>query len=206
MDKADRPAILLDVDGPLNPFVGSETPRAPGYQAHLLRPKIFPGRPAEHRTVWLDPAHGRQLLELAAETRADLVWATLWENEANRLLSAPLGLPKLEVIVFNGTAFQHSGGHHAKLPGITAWAAARPLVWFDDQFQPADADWAIARSADTAPTCIIPIDSSIGLTAADFDAARDFLLRHRRIQALAQLGEMADRGEFDEYLTGPRIE
>lgn len=122
-----RPAILLDVDGPLNPFADSETPRAPGYRAHLLRPEIFPGRPAENRTVWLDPAHGRQLLELAAETQADLVWATLWEHEANRLLTVPLGLPHLEVIAFDGTAFRHANGHHAKLPGITAWAGTRPL-------------------------------------------------------------------------------
>lgn len=177
MAETIRPAILLDVDGPLNPFVDCEQPRAAGYRAHLLRPKIFPGRAATNRTVWLDPAHGRLLLDLAAQTGADLVWATLWEHEANRLLSGLLGLPELEVICFEGTAFQHSDGHHAKLAGIDKWAGTRPLVWFDDQFQPRDQGWATARSAATAPTRIIPIDPSIGLGPQDLGEARDFLTR-----------------------------
>ncbi|MGV9414463.1 HAD domain-containing protein [Nocardia sp. NPDC003693] len=173
-----QPAILLDVDGPLNPFADCDRPRSATYRPHLLRPTIFPGRPAENRTVWLDPGHGAQLLELAAETGADLVWATLWEDEANRLLGPVLGLPELEVIRFAGSAFQHSGGHHAKIRGIDSWAGRRPLVWFDDQFQPLDEDWAIGRSADIAPTRIIPIDPTVGLSAADVDVAREFLLDH----------------------------
>lgn len=200
MSEPIKPAILLDVDGPLNPFAECDRPRAATYRAHLLRPKIFPGRPAENRTVWLDPGHGALLLELAAETGADLVWATLWEDEANRLLAAPLGLPELEVIRFAGTAFQHADGHHAKIRGIDSWAGRRPLVWFDDQFQPRDTGWAGDRSARTAPTHLIPIDPTIGLTSADLDAARDFLLTVRRTAAIARLGEMADRGDFDEFL------
>ncbi|MFE6860115.1 HAD domain-containing protein [Nocardia sp. NPDC057668] len=193
-----RPAILLDVDGPLNPFADCDRPRAATYRSHLLRPKIFPDRPAENRTVWLDPGHGALLLDLAAATGADLVWATLWEDEANRLLAAPLGLPELDVIRFAGTAFQHSDGHHAKIRGIDSWAGGRPLVWFDDQFQPRDAGWARDRSARTAPTRLIPIDPTIGLTRADVDGARDFLLASRRTAALSGHGESADRGDFDE--------
>ncbi|MFI6868552.1 HAD domain-containing protein [Nocardia sp. NPDC050406] len=170
-----RPAILLDVDGPLNPFRQGEKPRAPEYTMHLLRPKVFPGIAAKTLRVWLNPEHGEWLRELAEATGAELVWATTWEGEANRLIGPVLGLPSLRSVSFGGMRIRHSGGRHGKLAGVVAWAGRRPLCWFDDDFQVGDEDWAVERAAEGAPTRLIPVDPTVGLTREHIEIARDFL-------------------------------
>jgi hypothetical protein len=66
-----RPAILLDVDGPLNPFMAKPTRGPAGYHTHRICLFGF-SRPLR---VWLDPSRGPWLLSLAAATSTDLVWA-----------------------------------------------------------------------------------------------------------------------------------
>jgi hypothetical protein len=69
------PLLLLDVDGVLNPFAAPACP--PDYTEH----EFFPGE----EPVRLCPAYGPWLLELG--TRFQIVWATAWGGEANRLLA-----------------------------------------------------------------------------------------------------------------------
>ncbi|MFC9996668.1 HAD domain-containing protein [Nocardia sp. NPDC127526] len=177
MGTAGRAAILLDVDGTLNPYREGERPRPPAYRRHRLRAKFGPGPKTKALTVWLHPDHGRWLRELAEDGDADLVWATLWEEQANRLLCPIYGWPELEVITFGHTVFRHQDGHHGKLPTIVEWAGRRPFCWFDDEFQPADEAWALDRTAAGAPTRIIPVDPSTGIQPEHLDLARDFLQR-----------------------------
>src|ERR1700689_4784255 len=74
---ASLPLLLLDVDGVLNPFAAPACP--PGYTEH----EFFPGE----EPVRLCSAHGPWLQELA--TRFQIVWATAWGADANRLLAPP---------------------------------------------------------------------------------------------------------------------
>jgi hypothetical protein len=110
------PLFLLDVDGVLNPFAAPACP--PGYTEH----EFFPGE----EPVQLCPAHGPWLHELA--TRFQIVWATAWGAEANRLLAPLLQLPDLPVIGFPPVPF-HPGD---KLPAVIRFARRRPLTWIDD--------------------------------------------------------------------------
>ncbi|WUG37605.1 hypothetical protein OG550_01265 [Kitasatospora sp. NBC_00458] len=64
--------LLLDVDGPLNPYYAAPAERPPGYRPFLTEP-AWSARPVE---VWLDRTHGERLRALPF----DLVWATTWEN------------------------------------------------------------------------------------------------------------------------------
>ncbi|WP_328954622.1 hypothetical protein [Kitasatospora purpeofusca] len=77
------PLLLLDVDGPLNPFAAQPSEQPTGYGTHHVRPDFllarFPGKPVEEVEpirLWINPDHGPRLLGLPFE----LVWATAWEN------------------------------------------------------------------------------------------------------------------------------
>src|SRR5690349_9172578 len=83
----DRPYLLLDVDGPLNPYRAKMIP--PGYALH----DIHEGE--KTWTLLLSQQHGVELNALA--TSYELVWATTWEHGANRLIAPRLGLPDLPV-------------------------------------------------------------------------------------------------------------
>lgn len=87
-----RPVLLVDVDGPLNPYAAKPHRRPEGYQTHrLLTPRWeaaerrrltewgLPNKPVKPLRVWLSPDHGPALEALPF----DLVWATTWEEEAN---------------------------------------------------------------------------------------------------------------------------
>lgn len=60
-----RPPVLLDVDGPRNPFTGKPTRRPGGYTTHRLRPRGWESVRKPLR-VWLNPSRGATLLKLAA--------------------------------------------------------------------------------------------------------------------------------------------
>jgi hypothetical protein len=162
-----RPAILVDVDGPLNPYLAKPTRRPPGYTTHRIRPAGF-SRPLR---VWLDPSHGPWLLSLAAATGAELVWATTWEHEANEFIAPRLGLPELEWIDFGGLGSDHRDGHHGKVPAITEWAGTRPIAWLDDEFQRRDPEWAAARPG----TLLVPVDPRKGIGVDHLERVRAFL-------------------------------
>ncbi|MFF7034033.1 MULTISPECIES: hypothetical protein [Streptomyces] len=81
----NRPLLFLDVDGPLNPYAakperrpdGYTTLRVPRNDAHQDDRGHSSRRPLR---VWLNPKHGRSLLQLGFE----LCWATTWMDDANR--------------------------------------------------------------------------------------------------------------------------
>jgi len=102
-----KPLLLIDIDGPLNPYAAKATRRPAGYETHRVpmngdRPA---GSPDDLMTaaarrltlrVWLNPAHGAMLLSLADVF--ELHWATDWEDAANRIVAPLIGLPELPVI------------------------------------------------------------------------------------------------------------
>ena len=155
-----RPLLLLDFDGPLNPYRAREIPA--GYERHEI---------VEGDKTWavlLNQQHGVELNALAEVF--DLVWATSWEHGANRLLGPRLGLPELPVIVWpaqESIARVRRGSW--KTPYVAEWVGDRPFVWVDDEVGPDDQAF-FAEAHQLAHG----VDPRIGLTAGDFAAIRDW--------------------------------
>ncbi|MBR7833113.1 hypothetical protein KDL01_07550 [Actinospica durhamensis] len=162
------PILFLDVDGPLNPFAAKPTRRPAGYVTHRLRPAgwtehSFYGRPRALR-VWLNPDHGAALAGLPVE----LVWATTWEHDANRLIGPQIGLPRLPVVEWPSKERADADGLFWKTRHLAEYAAGRPFAWVDDQISPADWRWCAERYP--APSLLQPIDPRFGLREKDFAA------------------------------------
>lgn len=163
-----RPLLLIDVDGPLNPWSAKPTRRPEGYITLRLRPAGWEHAKNPLR-VWLNPEHGPMLLAFAEEHGAELVWATTWMNDANTMIGPVIGLPPLRVIDY----LDHPGTIKGwKYPATLAFAANRPLVWFDDDFgdplriRHRDS-FMDARKAAGLATKLHHVDPSIGLTELD---------------------------------------
>lgn len=165
-----RPLILLDVDGPLNPFAGTEEARV-GFVEHRIRLSRWNKRKVLR--LWLNPTHGPELLGLAERTGAQLAWATTWGHRANTVIGPVIGLPVLRVVELDD-----SGGRW-KFPAVERFAAGRPLVWLDDDFDlyPVERDAFLARRVGVA-TDLRRIDPRVGLTAADLAAVEAWLGGH----------------------------
>jgi hypothetical protein len=167
-----RPLLLLDVDGPLNPYAAGR---------NWLDKTDY--RKREHTVglrsyrVWLRRQHGAQLLTLAEETGVELVWATTWQHSANEHIGPRLRLPELPVIEFptkfNGTTIL---GLRWKFGPVLTYAGDRPLAWFDDDFvrYHEDRDWFLDQRGDI-PTLLHDVDPHVGLVDSDFDSIREWV-------------------------------
>lgn len=170
-----RPVLLVDVDGPLNPYAAKPHRRPADYETHRLMTPRW--RAAEQRRarewglantsakplrVWLNPRHGPALEALPF----DLVWATTWEEEANAYVAPVLGLPELPFIAWSSPRTEPGGGVFWKTPEIVAWAEGRAFAWIDDEITEADRTW-VAEHHD-GPALLHRIDPRRGLVADDF--------------------------------------
>jgi hypothetical protein len=144
--------MLLDVDGVLNPYGFADVPA--GFTPHQLFERDDP--------VWLNPEHGGWITELQAAY--EVVWATSWNEDANRLLAPLLGIAPLAMLPMPSAAFDP----RAKLNRIDRFVRDRPVAWIDDLHAASAARWAQDRRA---PTLLIPADSAVGLTRAIIDEA-----------------------------------
>ena len=149
-----RPVLFLDVDGVLNPF-GPVCP--PGFAEHDL----FPGE----EPVRVNPEHGTWITELLAAF--DIVWATFWNGDANRLLVPLLHIDPLPVLTMPLGPSPPS----AKVPLIASCAGKRPAAWVDDAHTPEARAWSQARQA---PTRLITTEPAVGLTRADVRQALEW--------------------------------
>ncbi|KUL30855.1 hypothetical protein [Actinoplanes awajinensis] len=141
-----RPVVLVDVDGVLN------VPGAPGFVDH----DVFAGEVP----VRLNPVHGVWIGELARVF--DVVWATGWSHEANRLLAPLLGVGPFPVVEMPAGTFVPED----KVPRVAAYVGARPVAWVDDQLTPVARRWAASRRS---PTLLVPVDPAVGLTRVMVD-------------------------------------
>lgn len=140
------PLLLVDVDGVLNPWGHRSLP--PGFREH----RLFPD---EDEPVHLNTEHGNWMRELADSF--DLVWATSWGDDANRLLAPLLGMDELPYVPMPATPFPAE----AKVPVIAAYVGRRPAAWLDDVIVREAYVWAEARGA---PTLLIEVDHTTGMT------------------------------------------
>ena len=172
-----RPLLLLDVDGPLNPYArkGHERNKLPlPYKTLRLRPAGWELARKPLR-VWVSEAHGPMLLDFAAEHDVELAWATTWMHDANTMIGPEIGLPLLPVVDF-GT---HPGAVRGwKYPAVLAFAQGRPVAWLDDDFRVAAhrrAQDEFLASRAPAATLLHHVDPRVGVTAADLDAVAAWL-------------------------------
>ncbi|WP_093258887.1 HAD domain-containing protein [Thermostaphylospora chromogena] len=162
----ERPLLLLDVDGVLNPL------RRPSrdFQTHDC-----PVDGTLYR-VHLNPKHGAELLLLAEEAGAELVWATTWEHAANEWIGPRIGLPELPVIEMPiiGGRLAGPAGEMFKTPHVAAYVAGRPFVWFDDLTGDADEDY-LRRHPGVGDFLLVRVDPRHGLLPQDLALAREWL-------------------------------
>ncbi|MEZ0095250.1 hypothetical protein [Streptacidiphilus sp. EB129] len=178
---SSRPLLLVDVDGPLNPYAAKPHQRPQGYETHrLMTPRWeaaerarlnaygLPNKAPKPLRVWLNPEHGPALTALPFE----LVWATTWEDEANGYVAPVLGLPHLPVIVWPSPRPQPEGDVFWKTPAIMDWVSGRPFAWLDDEITDADVDWVAEHHGGAA--LLRRIDPSRGLLPQDFTALEEW--------------------------------
>lgn len=166
----DRPLLLLDVDGPLNPYAAKPHRRPPGYTTHRMRPASWLARsePLGVRSsrrslrVWLNPGHGASLLGLPYS----LVWCTTWKHEANEWIGPRIGLPELPVIAWPRMHHDDPDGIHWKTRHLVEWAAGRPFAWVDDELDEQDRAWVADNHC--GPALLHRVDPRKGLLEEDF--------------------------------------
>ncbi|HEX6357473.1 HAD domain-containing protein [Actinophytocola sp.] len=170
-----RGLLLLDVDGPLNPYAANRYRRPPGYLTYRRTATGWhSGRDARRYKglrVWLNPSHGAQLLALAAMTSLELVWATTWQHEANERIAPAVGLPALPVIEFPGYTLTTGWDDAWKWPAVAAYAKDRPLAWLDDEHERSGAA-EFARQRAGTPTLLCHVDPRQGLGSAHLAQVR----------------------------------
>lgn len=156
-------AILLDVDGPLNPYSNKIVPE--GYTQHIMRPDSWTDpKPLKVR---LNPSHGPSLTSLGSE----LIWATTWEEEANEWISPHIGLGSLPVIDWVDRDYWNTEGLYWKTKRIISWMNLNrpdtPYIWIDDECTRKDRDYIDFYSNGLGTT--LQISPKYGLRDEDFE-------------------------------------
>jgi hypothetical protein len=90
----------------------------------------------------------------------DVIWATGWNDNANRLLAPILRIRPLPVLAMPPAPFPPD----AKVRLIASYAGTRGAVWIDDAHTPEARACGQARRA---PTRLIATDPAVGLTRAN---------------------------------------
>lgn len=167
----ERPAplILVDVDGVLNPGQPGDS----GYRRHWVFPAGIPHR------LWLHPAHGHMLTELAQAAGAELAWASYWRNRANTWIAPRIGLPPIRHVPVPGR-WRHRARSSLgtwKAAAVAAWAGQAPFVWFEDE---PDVPGYLALQPGLGRHLIVTVDPMAGLAQHHIEQARTWLgdLRH----------------------------
>ncbi|MFE2418742.1 HAD domain-containing protein [Streptomyces hokutonensis] len=164
--------LFLDVDGTLLPF-GASRP----YPVHESRfASSAPDAPP--LLTRIDPSLGPRLAAL----RCELVWATIWMDDANTCVAPWLGLPQLPLVDWLDPAEDRVGDGkggwlHWKTRPLVAWAAGRPFVWVDDEIGDADRDWVSAHHHERA--LLQRVDPRYGITDADLAAMGEWVAANR---------------------------
>jgi hypothetical protein len=170
------PILAIDIDGPLNPRAHTNAQRknlrARGFRLIEWRKQVryVPGSKwLPYTDLWLNPVHGAMLAKFSRDHDVELVWASLWEHNANTIVGPVLGLPRLPFVDFHG---HQDGPAFWKYRALADYAKGRPLAWLDDSFthkhrQAELSGWSKLRR--NVPTLLQEVNASVGVTAQDLD-------------------------------------
>jgi len=150
---AVKPILAVDVDGVISLFGFDDPPDRSQARFELIDGMVH----------CISLRAGDRLRRLSEAF--ELIWATGWEDRANDVLPGLLGLPELPYLTFDGAA--RFGTAHWKLGPLDEYARDRAMAWIDDSFDESCYEWARVRSA---PTLLVPTESSLGLEEAHADA------------------------------------
>lgn len=151
----ERPLLLIDVDGVLNAVNTSRN-----HKLYMIEHVLDSGgnrylvRLRHELPKWLDELSQHFVL----------VWATMWDDDANEYIGSLLDLPYLPVIPCeeNGWKYFNDGGgdQHHKIQMIEHYVGDRPFAWIDDEIGEPDLKWATER---LTPSYLVKIDPRMGL-------------------------------------------
>jgi hypothetical protein len=151
-----KPLLLIDVDGVLNPTFGGKESK--GWVKHKLM----------GYNVSLNRQHGDWLNALSEHF--ELVWATTWNDDANKYIGPNIGLPKLPV-AFMDTSASVGPLETWKLPSVKAYVGDRPFAWIDDDIHHDVGLWSYHRKSPMLP---MKIDPRMGLQKHHIKKLEDF--------------------------------
>ncbi|WP_329232758.1 HAD domain-containing protein [Streptomyces sp. NBC_01460] len=169
--------LLLDVDGVLIPFPAADGSTPATHTRHDVVPE---GRSADNPvTVWLNPEHGRLLLDVIRTGLFTPVWCTSWRQDAATLIGPLLGLPDLPYVDLPRLPIttSHPNGYLWKRDHVDAWLGQALTVWIDDDFSSLDYDWAAERTARGVATLLIEPDPYVGLQPGHLKEAASWVSR-----------------------------
>jgi hypothetical protein len=166
-----KPLLLIDVDGPLNPYGAQAERRPEGYTTHRMRPSGWTASESRKPLrMWLNPSHGAELRALAQVY--ELVWATTWKGEANDWIAPVLGLPRLPFIDWPQMHGRAPRGTFWKTQYVLEYAGGREFAWIDDDITALDHEYV--DQYHPVRTLLMRIDERTGLTRQDFAALADW--------------------------------
>ena len=162
--RSRRPLLFLDVDGTLIPTAGIQLPSS------LDDWNATWQTPANPHLAAITVAHGPRLMQMPC----DIVWATAWMHDANRVIAPVLGFSELPVADLGPvpgiddptwSENDESAELNWKTRALVRLASGRPFAWVDDELTGVDRAWVSANHSE--PALLHRVDSSCGLTAAD---------------------------------------
>jgi hypothetical protein len=174
---ATKPIMLLDVDGPLNPFAAKATKRPEGYTTHRMRPTGWTDLALKPLRVWLDHNMGAKLKSLGYQ----IIWCTAWREDANEWISPHIGLPTdLEYIDWGPHDVHLEDKPYTKLhwktTQIVSWLQEHhpdtDFIWVDDETT--DKDEKFLKAATDVNVKIFTINPKTGITDSDLADMADW--------------------------------
>jgi len=166
------PLLFLDVDGTLLPAGGPQRPST------LEEWNATWQNAANPHLANLVVEQGSRLFAMPCE----LMWATAWMSDANKVIAPLMGLPQLPVVDMGElpgiddpvwSEGDTSAQMNWKTRALVELAAGRPFIWIDDEITDVDRDWVAAHH--TGGALLHRVDSRSGLTDADIDAVEAWL-------------------------------